>query len=315
MGHQQVKTIHSLSIKTPKTTKRKMNRAIFAAIKWLACLALLSAISFAKAQNPIKSKNKSDCRAIEYTIKYYDEATTTETPIINFWFYDELGRLVKDSCVYRQPHSYSEVISQSFEYKGDSIINRQSDGDTNIIKLTKDGLPLLERLPFGVTYNAYYLENGDLKKMTVVQPVINKRGLLDSIVIVSDSIIYSGENIIAFRVQNIYPKEFSPLPSVIQHFTVKCSYYDAQIRSTEFYPVGKLTGLSNNPMQNFGSLNVSLFSKSLIRKMESPSGSLEFVFQFNDKGRVIGFERHFSSFNAQQYNSTDYSSIKYDCGR
>jgi hypothetical protein len=268
------------------------------------------------AQKTTKVNAKSNCRPVQFTL-YVNGPSDAQT---SFWFYDAQGRIVKDSSFYQV---------QYFEYGGDSVLSftrfvdserewRPEGNDTIIIKLDKRGVAVSELRPYGVRYQIYYSADGNVDKMEIVQPTINKSGLLDKFVTTCDSIVYSAGNIISYRVINA---DNPYLPKLLKKFTVKCDYYDKEISSMEFYPLGKLRGLSENPMQTLGSFNVSLFSKNLISKMESPYDSVEFTFQFDEDGRVVSFDRRFGSVSGSlnydyrnlNREDVDHNLIRYEC--
>ena len=270
----------------------------------ILCIFLASVIKAGSLKD--KSK-KEQCRPIEYTLSSMPDVGN-DYKVVYRWLYDDQGRLIGDSVYSLSSQAQSPpAVGEYFSYQGDSVFHLTNTGDTAITILTAKGLPASELLPYGLQYKTYYYPNGELKKMEQTRPSINKRGELDSETTTCDSIIYVDGNIVRYRVRYKFP--------VDTFFWVACHYYEGyEIQSPEFYPFGKITGLSNNPMNQFGCLNVSLFSKNLIRNMECPGASLVFIFRFDKEGKVTGFDRQFIyGYGDGTTAYRDRNEIKYSC--
>lgn len=272
--------------------------------KTLTPLILLLSLSTLASQLPADN-NKTGCKPSQYILEYNFHDGTIQTITYN-WVYDDQGRLINDSIIYSDSGTNYQGGS-NYEYHGDVIYNIRTQypdtKDTSYIKLNKQGVPQSEQCTYGLRYEAHTDAEGKLKRYEMIQAFVNKWGQLDEWHTVADSVIYNNGDIVSFRVSTHLKDSF---------YTVQCEYYDKEVSNADIYPAGNITGLSQNPMQYFGSVNVSLFSKHLLKKMESSAATLELDAMFDKHGRVQEFTKTYT-FGYSGHIYSDRNIIKYEC--
>lgn len=209
------------------------------------------------------------------TYSTYDGSQTFAS--ITYWTYDSHGALIKDSTAGTSYYN-SQIVVHHYKYAIDSIVKSSSYIDTAIVYFNSKGLPAYERIMFGVTSNMYYNDKGELETIEYRRPYINYYGKLDTIVRRCDSIVYNNGNIVSYRI--------NPVMGDTAFHTVTCTYYDREGSWLDIYPCDKFSGFTNQERAYLGDLNVSIFSKHLVKKVLADSVVVDYTYKYDSKNRL-----------------------------
>ena len=278
-------------------------------------LIILLLAPVALMARPPKDSNKDNKKKRYYPVEYISTSGMTNSQYNNnahlYWYYDKEGRLTGDSIRYSYGNQNEQDYrnAESFVYIQDSVIMLGYNNDTSYTRFTASGMPMSEALPFGNFAHAYYKPNGEMWKFDISRAAVSRRGQIEYLTTVSDSIVYDNGNIVSYRFRNP-----NALKTVLYDtpLYVYCTYYDYDIRAMDFYPIMRIKGLSDNQMSQWGSLDPALFSRHLVKSIETPTFRLSFKYVIDEEGKVIGIDREWIYNNSSMgYTMSDHATIKY----
>jgi hypothetical protein len=201
----------------------------------------------------------------------------------HLWYYDSVGRLIKDSATTEDRSMSGMYTTEYYRYSNDSIFVDDLKGYKTIIVTNKGGYPVETYITYptsSVSYQATYNDDGSLKKITCYSISLPDRKQASNRII--DSIIYQKGNIVSYR--HSYTHDGEQID-----WSVNYSYYTDKVNNRIFVPNDKIKGL--NVWMNGFLHRIQPLCKNLIKSTSALKQTDNYEYDFDKSGNVTGMKK------------------------